>query len=120
VIALIRRYLAPGLRTIARVRWHRVLGRIERELGKGDPHLRQMFAIFAGLTGDERATGPEPLPRGRGVWRRPAALAVVIPLLALGLVIGLVGALAPGQASACPARAYVGAGASGPGSVGCR
>jgi hypothetical protein len=104
---------------MAGVRRNRALRLIERELAKGDPHLRAMFAIFAGLNRDERPTGPEPLPRGRAVWRR-STLALAIPLLAVGLVVGLVGGLAPGQASACTARAYVGSSASGPVSTGCR
>jgi len=100
VIALVRRFLALGPQTIARVRWHRALGRIDRQLGRGDPHLRTMFAIFAGLAGDERPTGPEPLPHRHGFWRRPVALGLLMPLLAAGLIVGLVGALAPAQASA--------------------
>ena len=109
MIALVRRFLALGPKMIARVRWHRALGRIERQLGRGDPHFLAMFAIFAGLAGDERPTGPEPLPRRSRFWRRPVALALVTPLLTAGLIVGLVGALAPAQASACPVRTFAGA-----------
>ena len=111
---------ARRLTVTARVRRHRVLRRIERELGHGDPQLRQMFAIFTGLAGNERPTGPEPLPRGRGVWRQPAALALLLPLLALGLIVGLVGALGPGQASACTARTYAGSSVPAPANISCR
>lgn len=120
VIPRVRQFWALGLMTVARVRRHRALDLIERELGKGDPHLRAMFAIFTGLTRNERPTGPERLPRGPGVWRQPVALTLVVPLLMVGLVVGLVGALAPGQASACPARPNLGSSASAPASANCR
>jgi hypothetical protein len=78
-----------------------------------------MFAIFAGLTRDERPTGPELLPSRCGAWPRFAVLALVVPLLTVGLIVGLVGALAPGQASACPVRPYLGPSASGSASASC-
>lgn len=119
VIGRVRQPWALWRAVMAGVRRHRALRLIERELAKADPHLREMFAIFAGLNRDERPTGPEPVPRDRAVWRRSAALALV-PLLAVGLVVGLVGALAPGQASACTARPYVGSSVSGPVTIPCR
>lgn len=109
----VRRLAALVLTTRARLRRRRALARIEREIGQRDPHLREMFAIFASLNRGERPTGPEPLPSSR---RPSVALALVLPLLTAGLVIGLVGALAPRPASACPARPHLGSAAPRSGS----